>query len=99
MSKRPDKKDFKDKKEYQRKKNRWFFEVITQHFDQLANVDIGAPQHAPAAPAEKPSAMVEGELLAQHVQTIRNRVTGRKRRSQDRWNRFAGTAAAGGRGR
>ena len=30
--------------------------------------------------------------------TIRNRLTGKKRESKERWNRFAGTSDAGGRG-
>lgn len=29
---------------------------------------------------------------------IRNRITGKKRASKDRWNRFAGTSGGGGRG-
>lgn len=33
------------------------------------------------------------------TQDIRNRLTGKKRQARDRWNRFAGTAAAGGMGR
>lgn len=33
------------------------------------------------------------------LQDVRNRLTGRKRMADDRWNRFAGTASGGGRGR
>lgn len=32
------------------------------------------------------------------VSKVRNRLTGRKRASKERWNRFAGTSDAGGRG-
>jgi hypothetical protein len=32
------------------------------------------------------------------VATVRNRLTGKKRDSKERWNRFAGTAESGGRG-
>jgi hypothetical protein len=32
------------------------------------------------------------------TQDIRNRLNGKKRQSAERWNRFAGTSAAGGRG-
>lgn len=32
------------------------------------------------------------------VATVRNRLTGKKRESKERWNRFAGTGDAGGRG-
>ena len=33
------------------------------------------------------------------VSKVRNRLTGKKRDAKDRWNRFAGTSDAGGRGR
>jgi len=99
MPKKPDSTEFSDKKEYQRKKNRWFFEVMSQHSAQADAVDIAAPAHAPPAPAEKTMAQAKDEQITQHVQMIRNRVTGRRRKSEDRWNRFAGTAGAGGRGR
>lgn len=32
------------------------------------------------------------------VSKVRNRLTGRKRESKERWNRFAGTSGGGGRG-
>jgi hypothetical protein len=32
------------------------------------------------------------------VAKVRNRLTGRKRESRERWNRFAGTGSGGGRG-
>jgi hypothetical protein len=32
------------------------------------------------------------------VSKVRNRLTGKKRESKERWNRFAGTGDAGGRG-
>ena len=32
------------------------------------------------------------------VATVRNRLTGKKRESKERWNRFAGTSDGGGRG-
>ncbi len=39
----------------------------------------------------------EGEW-SDKVATIRNRLTGKKRESRERWNRFAGTGGEGGRG-
>lgn len=36
--------------------------------------------------------------LSDKTSSIRNRLTGRKRESKERWNRFAGTGGAGGRG-
>lgn len=38
------------------------------------------------------------EVWSARTQDIRNRLTNKKRKSAERWNRFAGTSAAGGRG-
>lgn len=35
---------------------------------------------------------------SEKVSTVRNRLTGKKRTSKERWNRFAGTSGGGGRG-
>lgn len=37
-------------------------------------------------------------LWSEKVNTLRNRLTGQKRDSKERWNRFAGTEGGGGRG-
>jgi hypothetical protein len=39
------------------------------------------------------------EVWSVQVSTIRNRLTGHKRLSEERWNRFAGTEDGGGLGR
>ncbi len=39
------------------------------------------------------------EAWSARTQMIRNRLTNKKRKSMDRWNRFAGTAGGGGMGR
>jgi hypothetical protein len=39
------------------------------------------------------------EVWSVKVSTIRDRLTGKKRTSEERWNRFAGTESGGGRGR
>jgi hypothetical protein len=41
----------------------------------------------------------EQKAKAARTQMIRNRLTNQKRESMDRWNRFAGTEAAGAMGR
>lgn len=42
----------------------------------------------------------DGEVVwSAKLQEVRNRLTGKKRMAADRWNRFAGTAGGGGRGR
>ncbi len=39
------------------------------------------------------------EVWSAKLQDVRNKLTGKKRKSRDRWNRFAGTSAAGSHGR
>ncbi len=39
------------------------------------------------------------EVWSEKVGTIRNRLNDKRRISEDRWNRFAGTEESGGRGR
>lgn len=88
----------KEKKAALRKKNRKLFELFLTHKRLNDEVDIAAPEiEKPKPEAKKVDA--DGEQITQHVQMVRNRVTGRKRKAQDRWNRFAGTSGAGGRGR
>ena len=49
--------------------------------------------------ALKEEAKGDEEAWSARTQMIRNRLTGQKRSSLDKWNRFAGTAAAGAMGR
>lgn len=39
------------------------------------------------------------EVWSAQLQKVRNKLTGKKRKSRERWNRFAGTSAAGAQGR
>jgi hypothetical protein len=57
----------------------------------ILDAQIEASRREEAAPAE--------EAWSARTQMIRNRLTGNQRKSTDRWNRFAGTAAGGGMGR
>lgn len=42
----------------------------------------------------------DGEVVwSAKLQEVRNKLNGKKRMASDRWNRFAGTAGGGGRGR
>lgn len=42
----------------------------------------------------------DGEVVwSARLQDVRNKLNGKKRMANDRWNRFAGTAGGGGRGR
>ncbi len=50
--------------------------------------------------AAQASVGADGEVVwSARLQEVRNRLTGKKRMAGDRWNRFAGTAGGGGRGR
>ena len=40
---------------------------------------------------------IDGDA-SEKVAQFRNRITGKKRASRERWNRFAGTSGGGGRG-
>jgi hypothetical protein len=48
--------------------------------------------------ATKPTNEVDDVVFSAKMQEVRNKLTGRKRMAKERWNRFAGTAAAGARG-
>lgn len=51
-----------------------------------------------ATGADSPDNMVKEPTGCARLQEVRNKLTGRKTMAKERWNRFAGTAAAGGRG-
>ena len=102
MSKKPPKPtNPKEKKAAQRAKNRKLFEIFSVADRQADNVDIAAPTiEATAAPEpEKTMVQLKEEDALERMQQIKNRVSGRRRASTDRWNRFAGTSGGGGRGR
>ncbi len=63
------------------------------------NVDVAAPEIMPAPEPEKTVVQLKEEDALERAQQIRNRISGRKRASKDKWNRFAGTGGGGGRGR
>lgn len=44
------------------------------------------------------SEVKDAEVWSAKTQEVRNRLTGKKRAAEDRWNRFAGTAGGGGKG-
>jgi hypothetical protein len=52
-----------------------------------------------SAAREQKKRVDKKEIWSVKVSTIRNRLSDRKRTSDDRWNRFAGTEDGGGRGR
>lgn len=75
--------------------------IIFKHAEQHAkNVELAREEeqkrfdslHSPATASDE-------EIWSAKVQEIRNKLTGKKRASRDRWNRYAGTSGGGGLGR
>lgn len=87
--------DKKDKKKALVKKNRFQQEIFNfvrlkrQEEDRVEDLKE-AMQPGPATPST--------EEWTDKVSTIRNKLTGQKRVSKERWNRFAGTSGGGARG-
>ncbi len=48
---------------------------------------------------KKPEGKDDEIIWSARTQDIRNRLTGKKRQAEERWNRFAGTESAGAKGR
>lgn len=101
------------KKKRQREKNKRYFLLMQMHDGMQQEMEreggIAAPKildkikpsrSGKARSRTKPGRAQEAkqEVWSAKVQEFRNLNTGRKRAAQDKWNRFAGTAAAGGRG-
>jgi hypothetical protein len=87
--------DTKERKKAQLKKNRYhqmLFGFVRQRRADEERVKSLEEKLKPPT-SEKPSSEV-GDKVA----SIRNRLTGQKRLSRERWNRFAGTSGGGGRG-
>ena len=87
--------DKKERKRAQLKKNRYhqmLFNFVRQRRADEERVKLLEEKLKPRG-TEKPSTEVSDKVAA-----IRNRLTGQKRLSRERWNRFAGTSGGGGRG-
>jgi len=85
----------KEAKAAQRKKNQFherLFNMLRQRRAEEVRVkDLAKVQ----APKKEEKSNPE---WSDKVSTVRNRLTGKKRESKERWNRFAGTSDGGGRG-
>ncbi len=93
------------KKKLQRERNKHLFLMQQMHEQQLAETERDGTMSAPKVARAKPERSRQGkkedkqqELWSSKMQEIRNLNTDRKRASQERWNRFAGTEGGGGRG-
>lgn len=86
----------KAKKKAQLKKNRFNQELF--NFLRLRALDEERVEALDEARKPKRSEKKDEELWSAKTTQIRNRLTDKKRTSKERWNRFAGTSDAGGRG-
>ncbi|NBX02465.1 MAG: hypothetical protein EBR02_00075 [Alphaproteobacteria bacterium] len=84
------------KKKALQKKNRFHQEIYQamrlRRAEDARTKEINEPEKSRSSESKKDT--VWSEKTAQ----IRNRLTGKKRDSKERWNRFAGTGGEGGRG-
>jgi hypothetical protein len=87
--------DKKERKKAQVKKNRFQQEIF--NFIRLKRQEEQRVEDIKEALAPAEVAM-PSEALSDKVASYRNRLTGQKRLSKERWNRFAGTSGGGGRG-
>jgi hypothetical protein len=85
----------KEKKKAQIKKNRFQQEIFNAL--RLRRAEEERVKDLDKAGKPKPGKSSD-EAWSDKVSTIRNRLTGKKRLSTERWNRFSGTGDAGGRG-
>lgn len=83
------------KKREQQKKNRYhqmLFQLARQRRAEAARQRENEKRMSPKRDQHAP------KEWSDKVSKVRNRLTGRKRDAKERWNRFAGTSDAGGRG-
>ncbi len=88
--------DKKQRKKALNKKNRLHQEIF--QLMRLRRADDERVKGLEAAKKPKPSGKQADTEWGDKVASIRNRLTGQKRVSRERWNRFAGTSDGGGRG-
>ena len=93
----------KEKKKLLRKKNRRIWEIFQHaeiHREQVErDGGLATPEvKKPSKPEKTALTIVEQQNTKSRLEEIRNRNTQRKMRAQEKWNRFAGTSDAGGRG-
>ena len=91
----------KEKKELQLKKNKFnedFFNFVRLRKREEVRVKgLNKPNEKSRAKAKEKDD--DKQIWSAKVTTIRDRLTNKRRVSEDRWNRFAGTSDGGGRGR
>lgn len=76
-------------------------QMIQQHHllhEQSREIAKDNAAHSLEIVTSRPGNEVEDVAFSEKMQEVRNKLTGRKRMAKERWNRFAGTSAAGARG-
>lgn len=75
--------------------------MAAQHEGVAARGDLSAPEYDIERSREDARRKKKKEevVWSAKIGSVRNRLTNKRRESQDRWNRFAGTSDGGGRGR
>ena len=84
----------KEAKKLQQKKNR--YHQMLYNILRLRRAEEARVKEL-QKPAKKENKKTDDQW-SDKVSTVRNRLTGKKRESKERWNRFAGTSDGGGRG-
>ena len=87
--------DKKERKKAILKKNRFHQELF--NFLRLRRAEEERVKELDDIMKPRP-ASIHQEEVGDKVAMIRNRLTGQRRQSKERWNRFAGTSGGGGRG-
>lgn len=86
----------KGKKALQIKKNKEQQQIF--NIFRLRRLEADRIKKEEEARKVKPTETSDDMPWGDKVATIKNRLTGKKRVSRERWNRFAGTEGGGGRG-
>jgi len=86
----------KERKKALNKKNRLHQEIF--QLMRLRRIDDDRVKELESTKKPKHGEKEKDAEWGDKVSSIRNRLTGKKRVSRERWNRFAGTGGEGGRG-
>lgn len=87
----------KERKKAQNKKNRFHQEIFNLLRLRRGEEKRVKEQEESLKPTPGEKKWADGKV-PDKVAVIRNKLTGQKRASTERWNRFAGTSGGGGRG-
>jgi len=87
----------KERRLAQKKKNHFHMRMFFLMQDRRQSDALAMSKNELRNPRKRADKKSDKEWINK-VATVRNRLTGKKRDSKERWNRFAGTGGEGGRG-